>query len=656
MKKIIIGVLLLFLLVFSACKKQTYTITFAENEYGFQYNSELIVEKNKSFELPTVTENTIYINDIIVDEKEDYTSVIQRNNKYIFVKWIDESGKELVSPIKTDKNITISPVIQTFITQKEIKLNLNKGSIDKELLKQLNFESINLPDPVKLNCSFLRWCDSDGTTINPSTIKINENSTVELFAEYEYNVEYVIQRIDSLPDEISFDDFDLINEVYDEYLSLKPSKRLKITNFDKLDAAKKKTNTLKPAKEVSDLINELLNQDSIIASDIYKTNDIDKKYNKLSNELKGYITNYSNYEVLKGRIDALYREAILTAAPFNKEVMSIQVGTEFVNKDRILELEREYNNLDENTKSVAYHGKLEYLLNFINNDKDEVKYIFSNGLNQGIYTSREQLFKAFFTDFYFFISMNHPLKNDLIDNKINSLESFISLAGDYNYGRGEMRAIGDIAGEYLLQKDINGIYDNQTEDYFLGFCNINNLYTDFLPFIYLFFAYWRLDEGYASLNNYGADLFAEAWAPTVDIGKFFYFTDETSYVQSRRMIDMFQNCACVVNNFTDINSNIHLRGYTFGGWYDNPECNGSAVTEIGNNKVLYAKWIVNEQFVDQQKIEMTEMYIYNLTTARAVVNKTTVSYARNLYNTISNQGKSLVTNYNKLVELENQVG
>ncbi len=47
-------------------------------------------------------------------------------------------------------------------------------------------------------------------------------------------------------------------------------------------------------------------------------------------------------------------------------------------------------------------------------------------------------------------------------------------------------------------------------------------------------------------------------------------------------------------NITDlIGSNIYKEGYTFGGWYDNPEFTGSAVTSASSDVTLYAKWIEN---------------------------------------------------------------
>ena len=120
------------------------------------------------------------------------------------------------------------------------------------------------------------------------------------------------------------------------------------------------------------------------------------------------------------------------------------------------------------------------------------------------------------------------------------MDDFVALACNFNgAGASNLYGIGNIAGRYMLEKDINGILENQPENTFFGYCYQNNMYEELLPFFIRFFAYWRIDEGYANSNNYGADIFAEGWAPTVDIAKFFYYDENTSYVKTERMLDCF---------------------------------------------------------------------------------------------------------------------
>ena len=206
----------------------------------------------------------------------------------------------------------------------------------------------------------------------------------------------------------------------------------------------------------------------------------------------------------------------------------------------------------------------------------------------------------------------------------------------------------------MLTKDINGILENQSDNGFFGFCYKYGLYEDLLPFLINFFAYWRIDEGYANTSNYGADIFAESWAPTVDIAKFFYYDENTSYVKTERMIDCLTNTASVVYGLDEDPMNIRLRGYKFMGWYDNPELSGSPVTDLTNHKKLYAKWVVDTNQQEADAANLVDVYIYNLTTKKAVVNETTVGYVKDMYNNLSDNAKTLVKKYNTLEKYINQ--
>ena len=129
------------------------------------------------------------------------------------------------------------------------------------------------------------------------------------------------------------------------------------------------------------------------------------------------------------------------------------------------------------------------------------------------------------------------------------------------------------------------------------------------------------------------------------------------------MKDCFNNTANVVygslpttpNVGMSLPTDLTLRGYIFDGWYDNQEFNGSRITKINNTSekiILYAKWIIDENQVQKDNAEIVDIYIYNLTTTPAVQNKKTVQYVRNMYESLSKEGKDLVENYNTLIQLE----
>ena len=380
----------------------------------------------------------------------------------------------------------------------------------------------------------------------------------------------------------------------------------------------------------------------------------DELVTNISPDLNQDVTLVAKWELLLNPEKANYVIELINALPYN---------TSYNDKEKIEYIRKCYYELTSESKSLVYNidilnQKIEYL-ETIENDLSQITYV----LGENVYLSKEELFENFFSDFYNFIVNTHG-DSHLRENNINSIEDFVDLAGDFNgAGVTNLYGIGNLAGRYLLTKDINGILENQPETTFFGYCYQNGLYKDLLPFFIRFFAYWRIDEKYANQNNYGADIFAEGWAPTVDIAKFFYYNEETSYVKTDRMIDCFVNTASVVYGNLPLTpevgmmlpTDLKLRGYKFLGWYDNPEFSGEPITEIDNISekiILYAKWEIDEYLSQKDKAEIVDIYIYNLTTTKAVVNKKTVNYVREMYEELTNAGRSYVENYNTLITLE----
>ena len=345
--------------------------------------------------------------------------------------------------------------------------------------------------------------------------------------------------------------------------------------------------------------------------------------------------------------------------------MLLPYNTTYNDKIQIDYIKSIYNSLNLATRALVTNidvldEKIE-IINSIESDTSTITYVL--GTNN--YLSKDELFVNFFSDFYNYI-INYHGDSVLVEAGINNINDFVSLACDFNgLGASNLYGIGNLAGRYMLTKDINGILENQPETGFFGFCYKNGLYKDLLPFFIRFFAYWRIDEGYAKPSNYGADIFAESWAPTVDIAKFFYYTVDTSYVKTDRMKDCFNNTANVVygslpNKPEDgliLPTDLRLRGYIFEGWYDNPEFSGNKITKITNSNekiILYAKWGIDNELVQKDKAEIVDIYIYNLTTSPANVNKKTVQYIRNMYEELSPSGKALVEKYNTLISYEEQ--
>jgi len=337
------------------------------------------------------------------------------------------------------------------------------------------------------------------------------------------------------------------------------------------------------------------------------------------------------------------------AAEFDKKVASIPSHLELYYGEQIKTLYRQYRTLPDGIKSLLkISEKLETLhrnVLALEQEPAPVTYYLNTPNTNHVYRSRKELFRAFYTDFYYYIAAFYGTKR-LQTYGVNCVGDFLELAE--NSDDSDFRGIGYAAKEYFLVSRSNGILAEQPEDTFLGFCYQNDLYQEILPFFIRFFAYWRLDEGYANRSNRGADLFVEGWAPTVDIAKFFYYDRQTSYVKSERILDCFAHTAGVVYqpNSADPLPTITLRGYVFEGWYDNPQFTGSPVTQLEPEKgsiTLYAKWGLDREQQDQDSADLVDIYIYNLTTQKAVINTRTVGYVKNMYDALPESAKALVT-------------
>ena len=61
-----------------------------------------------------------------------------------------------------------------------------------------------------------------------------------------------------------------------------------------------------------------------------------------------------------------------------------------------------------------------------------------------------------------------------------------------------------------------------------------------------------------------------------------------------------------------------------------------------------------KKLTQQDAANLVDVYIYNLTTSKAVVNKITVGYVKTMYDNLSRKGKTLVANYSTLEKYLNR--
>lgn len=660
MKKILTIVIFLILIILSGCSKKEYQITLLEDEILSSYvDYENIhqVLKNDSFEFPSIS-NEVFIKEEYIDET---TKVIYKRtlSQLTFIGWKDSKDNVVKDSIsKVQKDQEFKPYY--YIDNKEytVELVTYGASIDKTY--EGNLDHYTLPLVNDINYMFEGWYQNElykGNTIE-SILQSQLDEITTVYAKVSVSSEYVNKLINDIPETLTIYDISKIELAYNTYNKLTYTEKQKVENYDKLKNSYNQLDNLATAKTISEKLEEIYAMEPS-ANKKAELNEFIQTLNSTKQEIKILIPNldYDKLQEVIVKVNELYNLYIEEAKVFNKEVAQIPLFQEQYYEEKINELYNSYADLDENLKAlITTKEKLDTLYNNLQEKKSQpVMYYYNTSITNNIYQSKQQLFTAFFSDFYYYIAAYHGLEY-LESKNLYDVDDFVTLAGDfYGAGASNLYGIGNIAGRYLLEKDINGILENQTENAFFGFCYQNDLYQDVLPFFINFFAFWRIDEKYANSSNYGADIFAESWAPTVDIAKFFYYDENTSYVKTERMIDCLTNTAGVAYNLDFQASSLptpELRGYIFEGWYNNPEFTGTKLTTINNGTTkVYAKWTIDQNQVDKDAADLVDVYIYNLTTKQAIVNATTVGYVKQMYENLTKEGKQLVENYSTLKQL-----
>lgn len=235
---------------------------------------------------------------------------------------------------------------------------------------------------------------------------------------------------------------------------------------------------------------------------------------------------------------------------------------------------------------------------------EAIPFTVTYNLGYDAFTSKNDLYVAYFTDFYNF--MKEKTNANFSKFNIENVDDFLKFCLDWNAnGKDSFYGVGDAFASYYVHKNTGSKLEDQPETSFVGYCYKNNKYEQFIPFLMQFFAYWRTDEGYTGgsddPNNTGNDFFASPWASLVDTCKFFYFTsknlnDTYPWFNSPRVKDALDNIPGVEKDFGKVQGTIDnpvvlkepvRNGYTFLGWFDE---NDNKVTVGDHEMTVTAKW------------------------------------------------------------------
>ena len=107
-------------------------------------------------------------------------------------------------------------------------------------------------------------------------------------------------------------------------------------------------------------------------------------------------------------------------------------------------------------------------------------------LNGGVFNPKNDIKVKFYQDLYYFINENY---NQALA-EIEFIE-FIHL---------EPYLIGKYAGKYFLEQKPGSKLEEQSEDYFIGYCYKNNKHVNLIKLLIPFFKNWRTIEHCNELN------------------------------------------------------------------------------------------------------------------------------------------------------------
>lgn len=144
-------------------------------------------------------------------------------------------------------------------------------------------------------------------------------------------IDAVINKIDQLPEEITLDYEEQINDIQASYDKLSKTDKNQVTNYQKFLVAKAKLEELKQqdaekakAQEVITLIDKLPLVDKLTLDDEEQLNQARLAYDALTTEQKGYVTNYQKLIILEARLETIkenityYEEALKIVELINK--------------------------------------------------------------------------------------------------------------------------------------------------------------------------------------------------------------------------------------------------------------------------------------------------------------------------------------------------
>jgi len=152
-------------------------------------------------------------------------------------------------------------------------------------------EEITLADETAVNAAKANYLAISEEYRDLVTNYAKVEEALEVIASLKQQIEDVKADIDRLPAEITLDDKDAVEEIYDNYNGLTAEQQALVTNIDKLNSAKTKIEKIEndiAIAEEFDADAEALGDVTLDDEDAVK--DLREKYTALTNDQKAYVT------------------------------------------------------------------------------------------------------------------------------------------------------------------------------------------------------------------------------------------------------------------------------------------------------------------------------------------------------------------------------
>ncbi len=395
----------------------------------------------------------------------------------------------------------------------------------------------------------------------------------------------LIELINKLPEEITLNDEEQIENIVIKYNNLTNDEKNKVTNYQKLIDSQNKLAELKQvaadkeqAQNVIDLINNLPSLNELKLTDEQLVLNARTAYNNLTAEQKQYVTNYSTLISLENKIKELKQVELDKA----QAQIVIDLINELPNvnelkledKGQVLSALNAYNSLTDKQKTyVDNYDILDSLIKQLNNLENSKTYQVYFNLNGGFMdglteVNTSQTVLEFDVNYYSTDFFNY-YTTDIFIYKTSLLDPASSYLYAYKVGFSFDDSLNKYVVDQIIPNETGLNSSNKTSEYFI-------------------LVHTSYPAGFEQIK-------------TIKVGQHLSFncelpSDATTTLNAKCTVSEIGTNVLYMKEYKGINTlEVPVKdGYSFVGWYLNSDFSGEKITEVSDTVTVYAKWTIDK--------------------------------------------------------------